>query len=115
MNSFIDIETYNALKEAMGADFIGELVDTYCSETPQLIHQLQDAFEKGDAETFRRSAHSIKSSSASFGALDFSAQARELEMIGKAGDLSSAGEKVQNLVRTYDQVSQSLQELKNEP
>ncbi len=105
----IDQATFSGLVETMGADFIGELIDTYCQETPQLIAQLQAALARGDAETFRRSAHSIKSSSASFGALGFAGQARELEMQGKSGDLSGAAPCVARLVEDYLGVEAALQ------
>ena len=76
-------QLYNDLKDVMGADFIVELIDTYTIETEGLITQLRGALDAGDAATFGRLAHSIKSSSASLGALAFSQQARELEMMGK--------------------------------
>ena len=53
--------------------------DTAADRRPAALPWQQD-----DATAFRRHAHSIKSSSASFGANDFAAQARELEMMGKA-------------------------------
>ena len=68
----IDLPTFNDLKELMGADFIGELIDTYIEETAGVIGQLRQALAAGDADAFRRLAHSIKSSSASLGALAFS-------------------------------------------
>lgn len=111
----IDQTTFNDLKELMGADFIVELIDTYTLETAGLIDKLGQALEAGDAATFGRLAHSIKSSSASLGALNFSGQARELEMVGKGGDLSGAGPKVEELAADFLQVKGCLEELKNEP
>jgi HPt (histidine-containing phosphotransfer) domain-containing protein len=115
MNTTIDRTVFTELIESMGADFIGELIDTYLEETPQLIAKLRQSLAEQNPEAFRRFAHSIKSSSASFGALGFSAQARDLEMIGMSGDLTGAGEKVEQLSSAYSQVAQALQELKNEP
>jgi histidine phosphotransfer protein HptB len=111
--SIIDLAIYNDLKLNLGDDFIDELVETYCVETPQLINQLQQALGSNDADTFRRAAHSIKSSSASIGAMQFSAQAKELEAIGKSGDLSGASALVASLVEAYGRVDQALQDLKN--
>jgi HPt (histidine-containing phosphotransfer) domain-containing protein len=111
----IDPIKFSELKEMMGADFIVELIDTYILETGQLVRQLQQALSAGDGPTFGRLAHSIKSSSASLGALDFSQQARELEMMGKAGDLSGAGPKLERLAADFLQVKGCLEELKNEP
>ncbi len=113
--AIIDSSTYNQLKELMGADFVVELIDTYTAETQGLIEQLTQALARGEAATFGRFAHSIKSSSASLGALIFSQQARELEMMGKANDLNGAGEKLERLSADFLQVKQKLEELKLEP
>lgn len=112
--AIIDMPTYNQLKEQMGGDFIVELIDTYNEETQVLIDQLGQALASGEAVSFGRYAHSIKSSSASFGALTFSQLARELEMMGKSNDLSAAGDKVEQLAREFIKVKQSLEDLKHE-
>ncbi len=113
--AIIDMPTYNQLKELMGADFVVELIDTYNSETKTLIDQLGEALASGEAVSFGRCAHSIKSSSASLGALVFSGQARELEMMGKANDLSGAEEKLDKLAAGFLQVQKRLEELRDEP
>lgn len=112
--AIIDMPTYNQLKEQMGADFIAELIDTYNTETQALIDQLGQALASGEAASFGRYAHSIKSSSASFGAMEFSQLARELEMMGRANDLSGAVEKLEQLSSYFIRVRQSLEELKHE-
>ena len=111
----IDPVTFNELKDLMGADFLVELIDTYNTETSGLIEQLRQALTTGDATSFGRIAHSIKSSSASLGALAFSQQARELEMLGKAIDLSGAGPKVERVAADFLQVKRRLEELRDEP
>jgi HPt (histidine-containing phosphotransfer) domain-containing protein len=103
--------TFEELQATLGNDFTVELVETYFAETPGLLDQLHQAFSQGNAAVFQRAAHSIKSTSASFGALDLAAQAKELEMIGRAGDLSGAGEKLAALDESYLQVQQALQKL----
>ena len=113
--AIIDLETFNELKELMGTDFLVELIDTYALETGGLIEQLRQALIGQDAAAFGRLAHSIKSSSASLGALAFSQQARELEMMGKANDLSDAGPKVERLAAGFLEVKRGLEELRDEP
>jgi HPt (histidine-containing phosphotransfer) domain-containing protein len=112
--AIIDMPTYNQLKDLMGADFVAELIDTYNVETKTLIDQLGQALSNREVVSFRRYAHSIKSSSASLGALIFSLQAHELEMMGKANDLSEAGEKVKILAADFLRVKQRLEELRDE-
>lgn len=111
VQSVIDLPTFEALKESMGADFIIELVQTYFEETPQLLSKLQQALSRQDCEAFRQAAHSIKSTSNSFGALNFGAEARELEMMGREARLDGAFAKVDALVADYRLVQKTLEEL----
>ena len=112
--TIIDQKTFNELKEIMGADFIVEIVDTFIQETGNLIDQLHHTLEAQDTATFGRCAHSIKSSSASLGALVFSQSARQLEMMGQAGDLSEAETLLEGLTTDFLEVKHSLEVLKNE-
>ena len=109
--SIIDLPTFEALKEAMGADFITELVQAYFDETPQLLSKLQQALARQECEGFRQAAHSIKSTSNSFGALQFGALAKELEMMGREARLEGAAGKVDTLVADYHAVKTALEEL----
>jgi histidine phosphotransfer protein HptB len=113
-SAIIDPPTFAALKESMGDDFIVELVQTYFEETPRLISTLQDALDRRDNEAFRRAAHSIKSSSNSFGALQFGLLAKELEMLGKEASLDDAAGKVELLVKDYPLVKETLEVLCHE-
>jgi HPt (histidine-containing phosphotransfer) domain-containing protein len=112
--SVIDIPTFEALKESMGADFICELVQAYFEETPQLLNKLQKALAQQDYTAFRQAAHSIKSTSNSFGALQFGELAKELEMMGRESSLDSAPEKVKSLVTGYDAIQQALEKLSHD-
>jgi len=92
----IDAKTFEELVSSTGGDpaFVNELIDTYLGDAPPLFDQMRSALSSGDAETFRRAAHSLKSNSASLGALALSALAKELEMMGKANTLDGAAAKV---------------------
>jgi HPt (histidine-containing phosphotransfer) domain-containing protein len=109
--SVIDLPSFEALKEAMGADYINELVQAYFEETPQLLSKLQQALAKQDCEAFRQAAHSIKSTSNSFGALQLGALAKELELMGREGQLGGAAGKVEALMADYGVVQKALEEL----
>jgi HPt (histidine-containing phosphotransfer) domain-containing protein len=107
----IDLPTFEALKEAMGADFINELVQAYFDETPQLLEKLQQALASKNCDAFRQAAHSIKSTSYSFGAMDFGNLAKELELMGREANLDGAPGKVNSLVTGYQAIQQALAEL----
>ncbi len=111
--SIIDPNTIAELKATVGADFIGELIDAYLEETSRLVADLEPLLAKQDAVAFSRTAHSIKSSSASLGALSFAELAKELEMTGKAGNLDGAESKVKRLEEEYGTVKTTLKELKD--
>lgn len=76
----IDPQVFAELQDNTGADFVIELVDTFLDEAPQLLVQMRQAHAAGDADGFRRAAHSLKSNGNTFGALAFAAQARRLEL-----------------------------------
>ena len=111
MIDIIDQLTYDALVEAVGEDFIDELLQAYYEETPELLAALQDGLTNLDYDSFQRAAHSIKSTSKSFGAYQFAELARELEMMGKAKNLDGAQDKVDKLTQEYPNVRFSLEVL----
>src|SRR5574338_577980 len=69
--------------------FVRELLETYLAETPDQLAAIRAAIEADDAEALVRPAHTLKSSSATLGAMRLSALARELEMAGRSGSLAA--------------------------
>lgn len=108
--SSIDLKVFNELKDATGADFIGELVQAFLEDAPSQIAQMQSALTGQDTESFRRAAHTLKSNAATFGATDLSGLARELEMLGREKNLE-VGNRLQVLEEAFDQVKNQLNEL----
>lgn len=82
----IDPATFAELQEAAGADFVGELIDTFLEEAPQMLAELRAAQAAGSADAFRRAAHSIKSNANTFGALRLGERALTLELGGLVSD-----------------------------
>lgn len=107
----IDSQVFNALKEEVGADFMGEMVEIYCDDTRQQIELLQSALAQGDVGTFTRAAHSLKSTSLSLGALAFGSLARELEMLGRSGSLAETFEIYLKMQSACEPLFQALKDL----
>jgi CheY-like chemotaxis protein len=107
----IDPAAYEELVASTSGDagFIRELIETYLGDAPGLFAQMRTALAAKDAETFRRAAHSLKSNSASLGALALSAQAKELEMMGKAANLEDAAAKLAVADAEYAKVQAALE------
>jgi HPt (histidine-containing phosphotransfer) domain-containing protein len=78
----IDSDTFTALGEMAGAEFVTELVDTFLEEAPRILAELHAAYAKHDDESFRRAAHSLKSNSNTFGAMQLGRVAKTLELEG---------------------------------
>ena len=112
--SVIDLPTFEKLQHDVGADFVGELIAAYCEETPRLITRLQQALAVQNTDAFRQAAHSIKSTSNTFGALQLGTLAQELEMMGRAGNLTNAQDIVDRLAADYDRVRQTLKGLNHD-
>jgi len=70
--------------------FVRELIQTYLADTPLQFEAMTTAVEADDAPSLIRPAHTLKSSSATVGAMRLSSVARELEMAGRSGSLDPA-------------------------
>jgi len=108
----IDRAVFEELKVTAGADFVGELVDTFLSEAPNMLSDLRRALDADDAERFRRVAHSLKSNSNTFGASSLAAMARNLELGGFGAARAGNGEPMSALADEYSRVAQALAELR---
>jgi len=104
----IDPATFEALKETTGAEFALELVDTFLQEAPVMLEDLRRALAAKDSDKFRRTAHSLKSNSNTFGALALAAMARELEVTGLATVLASGRQPLDALAQEYSRVAAAL-------
>ena len=105
--SVIDSAAWAELEQTAGADFVGELVQTFLEEGPVMLQALRDAHDGGAADDFRRAAHSLKSNGLTFGALDFAAKARALELGGRQAATPAA---LDQLHDQWQQVVAALQE-----
>ena len=73
--------------------FVRDLVDAYIADSAGCIDAIEAAVAAGDAEALVRPAHTLKSSSATVGAMPLSATARTLETAARSRALD--GEETQ--------------------
>lgn len=78
----IDVSVFADLRDAVGSDFVGELVATFLDEAPGMLAELRTAAKMGDQDGFRRAAHSLKSNANVFGAHALAELARQIEVSG---------------------------------
>lgn len=109
--SVIDNHTLHQLIESTDLEFVKELAAAFLDDSPDQIQNMRQSLQKREMGSFVRAAHSLKSTSASFGATRLSAQARDLEDQGRTGDLSGIPEKIDLLMQEYAQVEAELRGL----
>lgn len=109
--STIDAPTFKALQEAAGADFVADLVQTFLGEAPGMIAELKTALAAGDAERFRRVAHSLKSNSNTFGAVGLGQLARELELSARERTAAADAKPIEALAQELSRVAARLEEM----
>ena len=109
----IDGAVLDSLLDSLGGDqeFLGELLEVYFEDAPKLLERMHAALAAGTAEEFRRAAHSLKSTSANFGAMVLSGISKKLEDLGKTGSLDGAGEGLALAEAEYGRVRAELEAL----
>jgi histidine phosphotransfer protein HptB len=112
MTSAIDPARFADLQATAGADFVVELIDTFLQEAPGLLAELRAARADGDADRYRRAAHSLKSNGNTFGATALGAQAREIELAG-LGEAAADAARLAALEAEYARAAQALRELRD--
>lgn len=86
----INIVNFEKIMGPNTTDLLASLLTIFLEETPPLIEQMQTAVSENNAERVRQLAHSLWGSSASVSAIPFCALSHEMEVIGKASDLTGA-------------------------
>jgi CheY-like chemotaxis protein len=112
-NGIIERGVLVRLLESVGGDreFLDEVLATYCQDAPVQIAALQSAQAVGDADALRRAAHSLKSTSASVGAVRLAAACKELETLAKAGELAQAATRIARIEAEYAAAEAALHAL----
>jgi PAS domain S-box-containing protein len=85
------------------------LLQNFFKDAPKLIAEARRTLAQGQTVELRRSAHTLKSSAATFGAMRLSALARELEFKARDGALEGAEELPSQLDAVYAQARAALE------
>ncbi|HEY9709669.1 MAG TPA: response regulator, partial [Oculatellaceae cyanobacterium] len=89
MTSALDPQVLQTFRNTMGPDasaFLAQLIDIYLEETPVLLQAMDTAVTQIDPAAIKQAAHTLKSSSASLGAITLSKLCEDLERIGNSGN-----------------------------
>lgn len=97
-----------ALQRPGKPDLVRTVLEQYLTTTPPLLQELQSAIAQNDAAAVQRSAHSLKSSSATIGAVLIASLSKELEILGKTQDLATAATVISRIEAAYAEVQKAL-------
>lgn len=106
----VDLDVIAELRDATGGDmdFVRELVETYVAEAGGHVDALAGAVAANDVAAAVRPAHTLKSSSASVGAMRLSELARGIEESSRGGRLDGLGEAVDRVRTTWAETLAAL-------
>ena len=107
--SAIDRAVFARLGEITGDDpeFLAELVDTYLTDGDAQVRALREA-PAGDLAALIRPAHSLKSSSASIGAVALADRCRSLEADARAGRVDDVAGAVEGIAEGFKAAAAEL-------
>jgi HPt (histidine-containing phosphotransfer) domain-containing protein len=110
----LDTSVLAELCRSVGDDraFVDDLVETYLADGALQLADIESKLAQGDAAGAVRPAHTLKSSSATVGAMRLAARAAELERAGRSDllDGSSGDEHVTDLRREWELAAAGLRE-----
>jgi signal transduction histidine kinase/DNA-binding response OmpR family regulator/HPt (histidine-containing phosphotransfer) domain-containing protein len=86
------LDGIRALDDNGNQGLFGKVLSLYLSDSPKLLEEILSAVEKGDGESLRRAAHTLKSSSANVGATDLPEFCRKIEEMARAGEIPASGD-----------------------
>ncbi|HEY9708565.1 MAG TPA: response regulator, partial [Oculatellaceae cyanobacterium] len=110
----IDTSVLQAFRNTMGPNadqFLAQLIEIYLEETPSLLQVMDTAQAQSDATAIKESAHTLKSSSASLGAITLSNLCEQLENLGNSQTTPESLEIISHIEAEYARVKVALQKI----
>ena len=103
------LDELRALDPDGSGGILNELIQSYLADAPEQIGQLRAAIADKNIEAMSRAAHSMKSSSQTFGAMRVGELAREIESIGRANTIIGCDVLLAELEQQYAKAAKLLQ------
>ncbi|MEH2234966.1 PAS domain S-box protein [Nostoc sp.] len=107
----MDAKILQSLRNMVRGDRVvfAQLIECYLTETPRLVQDISTAITTQDTQTIWKTAHQLKSSSASVGAIALAQLCKVLEAQGRSSKLENNLELLSQLYQEYEQVKTALQ------
>jgi PAS domain S-box-containing protein len=111
-NGPIDSAVFAELEATVGdasPEVVDDLIDLFLDSAPELLADMRAAFTQGDPEALHRAAHTLKSSSATLGAVRLAALCEDLAQMGCEETSKGTGPKLAQAEAEYARVEAALQ------
>lgn len=109
----IDENAFSKLLEMIGEDsyeLLIDIINSYLEDGETLIQELEEGIKNRDLQQIYHSSHTLKSSSATLGALKLSKLCANLEAKGRNGNIEGITELLSQLQSEYQRVDQMLRQ-----
>jgi histidine phosphotransfer protein HptB len=109
----LDPAAIAALRDLNPGDdsFLRDLIQIFLEDSPARIAEIEQALAEGDARLLTRAAHSLKGSSANFGAHHLQAVSEKIELLGRQGTLGEVPPFLEAMKNEFAAVRTALQAL----
>lgn len=107
------LDQIRGLDASGGKELVQKILHAFLESADENINQLKQAILKGDAESLRRSAHMLKSSSANIGAESLAGIFKQLEAAGQSGELNAAKILQMKMQQLYQRIILEIREILN--
>jgi PAS domain S-box-containing protein len=88
VEALVDAARIQDLFDNLGEGML-DVIESYVEDTPRLMQEMVNAYQRGDFDDVQRIAHSLKSSSGIFGARKLVERCRELEIAARGNSLEN--------------------------
>jgi len=103
------LDNIRSLDEDGGSSVLDEVIGIFLEEAPQHLQKLNTLLARGDIAELGKIAHAFKSASFNVGAMPLGELCKQLEKLGKAGNVQGAAELVSGIDRMFQRVRPALE------
>ncbi|WP_168130314.1 response regulator [Synechococcus sp. PCC 7502] len=104
----INPNVIKSLLEYLSVESLAKIIDEYITTTPELIQTLESQLQQQDFDKLYFSAHNLKSTSGSLGAVSMAELARTIEKQAKLANTRQLGNLIAELDHEYEQVKEGF-------
>jgi two-component system sensor histidine kinase/response regulator len=102
------LDSIRALSASNGDALLDRVLQAYLDDTPTHLRALGQAIANGNTAHMRKTAHSLKSSSANIGADALAQRCRDMEQLGRNDTTAGAAVLLAEMERSFQAVRQAL-------